>query len=207
MIGTKSGERCIASTLRLLLVVVCVFFPAVLHAGVPTDQVRSTIEEVLKILNNPSLASQAATEERRSRLRQAIYLRFDFAEMARRSLGSTWRRISPAEQKEFVRLFTQLLEESYVNNIESYHGEKILYGRETQEQEYAEVDTKLVTKRGEEIAVNYKLHKVDRDWMVYDVVIENISLVNNYRAQFARLLANSSFAELLDRIREKLPAS
>ena len=168
---------------------------------------RSTIDEVLKILNNPNLASSAAKEERRRRLRQVIYPRFDFAEMARRSLGSTWRRISPVEQQEFVRLFTQLLEESYVNNIESYHGDKILYGRETQEQEYAEVDTKLITKRGEEIAVNYKLHKIDGDWMVYDVVIENISLVNNYRAQFTRLLAKSSFAELLDTIREKLPAS
>ena len=207
MIETKSHGRCVAFTLGWLVVMVCVFFPGRLHAGVPTDQVRSTIDEVLKILNNPNLASQAAREERRSRLRQVIYRRFDFAEMARRSLGPTWRRISPAEQEEFVRLFTELLEESYVNNIESYHGEKILYGREIQEQEYAEVNTKLVTKRGEEIAVNYKLHKVDGDWMVYDVVIENISMVNNYRAQFTRLLAKSSFAELLDRIREKLRAS
>ena len=207
MIETNSHGRCIALTLRWLIVVVCVFFPAGLRAGIPTDQVRSTIDQVLKILNNPNLASQAAREERRSRLRQVIYPRFDFADMARRSLGPTWRRISPAEQQEFVRLFTELLAESYVNNIESYNGEKILYGREIQEQEYAEVDTKLVTKRGEEIPVDYKLHKVDGDWMVYDVVIENISMVNNYRAQFTRLLAKSSFAELLDRIREKLRAS
>ena len=207
MIEPKSHGRCIASSLRWLAVVVCLVSSTVLHAGVPTYQVRSTIDEVLKILNNPNLASAAAKEERRRRLRQVIYPRFDFAEMARRSLGSTWRRISPVEQQEFLRLFTQLLEESYVNNIESYHGDKILYGRETQEQEYAEVDSKLITKRGEEIAVNYKLHKIDGDWMVYDVVIENISLVNNYRAQFTRLLAKSSFAELLDTIREKLPAS
>jgi phospholipid transport system substrate-binding protein len=207
VIETKSHGRCIAFTLGWLAVAVCVVSPTVLHAGVPTDQVRSTIDEVLKILNNPNLATQAAKEERRSRLRQVIYPRFDFAEMARRSLGPTWRRISPVEQQEFVRLFTELLAESYVNNIESYKGEKILYGREAQEQEYAEVNTKLVTKRGEEIPVDYKLHKVDGDWRVYDVVIENISMVNNYRAQFTRLLAKSSFAELLDRIREKLPAS
>jgi phospholipid transport system substrate-binding protein len=207
VIEPKSRKRYIASTLRWLAVGVCIVSPAVLRAGVPTDQVRSTIDEVLKILNNPNLSSQAAKEERRSRLRQVIYPRFDFAEMARRSLGPTWRRISPAEQQEFLRLFTELLAESYVNNIESYNGEKILYGRETQEQEYAEVNTKLITKRGEEIPVDYKLHKVDGDWKVYDVVIENISLVNNYRAQFARLLTKSSFAELLDRIREKLPTS
>ena len=133
VIESKSRGRCIASTLRWLALVLCVVSPTVLRAGVPTDQVRSTIEEVLEILNNPSLASQAAREERRSRLRRVIYPRFDFAEMARRSLGPTWRRISPAEQQEFVRLFTELLEESYVNNIESYHGEKIVYGREIQE--------------------------------------------------------------------------
>lgn len=207
MIEPRRGRRCMAFILGWLAVVVCVVFPGRLDAGVPTDQVRSTTDEVLEILKNPKLATQAAKAERRSRLRKVIYLRFDFADMARRSLGPTWRRISPAEQQEFVRLFTELLAESYVNNIESYNGEKILYGRETQEQEYAEVDTKLVTKRGEEIPVDYRLHKVDGDWRVYDVVIENISLVNNYRAQFTRLLEKSSFAELLDRIREKLPAS
>jgi phospholipid transport system substrate-binding protein len=205
VIEPKSRGRCIAFS--WLVAVLCVFAPSVLRAGVPTDQVRSTIEEVLKILNNPDLKSASAKEEKRNRLRQAIYPRFDFAEMARRSLGPAWRRISTAEQQEFVRLFTELLAESYVNNIESYNGEKILYGHETQEQGYAEVDTKLFTNRGEEIPVDYKLHKVDGEWKVYDVVIENISLVNNYRAQFSRLLTKSSFAELLDKIREKLPTS
>jgi phospholipid transport system substrate-binding protein len=207
LIESKCGGRRTALNLLWLVVLLCVFVPPVLDAGVPTDQVRSTIEEVLKILNNPVLSSQSEREERRSRLRQVIYPRFDFPEMARRSLGPTWRRVSPAEHQEFVRLFTELLAESYVNNIESYNGEKILYGRETQEQDYAEVDTKLVTKRGEEIPVNYKLHKVDGNWKVYDVVIENISLVNNYRAQFTRFLTKSSFTELLDTIREKLPKS
>jgi phospholipid transport system substrate-binding protein len=206
VIESKRGRR-YAAFVPFLVLLLGVLVSGVLHAGAPTDQVRSTIDQVLETLNNPKLATQAAKEERRSRLRQVIYPRFDFAEMARRSLGPTWRRISPAEQQEFVRLFTELLAESYVNNIDSYHGEKILYGRETQEQEYAEVDTKLITKRGEEIPVDYKLHLVDGNWRAYDVVIENISLVNNYRAQFTRILTNSSFAELLDRIREKLPKS
>jgi phospholipid transport system substrate-binding protein len=190
-----------------LAVAVCLLLPNALHAGVPTDQVRSTVDQVLAILNNPKLASQAAKEERRNRLHQVIYPRFDFAEMARRSLGPTWRRISPQEQQEFLRLFTQLLEESYISNIEGYSGEKVLYGREIQEQDFAEVNTKIINKQGEEIALNYKLHRVDGDWKVYDVVIENVSLVNNYRSQFSRLLAKLSFTEVLDRIREKLPTS
>ena len=103
-----------------------------------------------------------------------------------------------------MKLFTQLLEESYVRNIEAYGGEKILYGREIQEQEFAEVDTKIITPKSEEFAVNYKLHELNGDWKVYDVMIENVSIVNNYRSQFSRILAKSSFAELLDRIREKL---
>ena len=94
-------------------------------------------------------------------MRQATYSRFDFADMVRRSLGPTWRRITSAEQQEFVRLFTQFLEESYFNNIEGYKGEKILYGREIQEQDFAEVDTKIIKKRGQKISVDYRLHKMD----------------------------------------------
>jgi len=196
--------RSMAFMLGRLIVMVCLLFPAGLHAGLPTDQTRATIDQVLEILNNPELKSKSAKEERRSRLRQVIYPRFDFAEMARRSLGPTWRRINSEEQQEFLKLFTQLLEESYVSNIESYSGEKILYGREIEDQGFAEVDTKIITNRGEEFAINYKLHELNGDWKVYDVVIENVSIVNNYRSQFSRLLAKYSFAELLDRIREQL---
>jgi phospholipid transport system substrate-binding protein len=198
--------RFITFTFGGLLVMVCLLFPAGLHAGLPTEQVRATVNQVLEILNDPTLKSKSAKEERRSRLRQVIYPRFDFAEMARRSLGPTWQRINPEERQEFLKLFTQLLEDSYVSNIESYSGEKILYGRELQEQGFAEVDTKIVTNKGEEFAVNYKLHERNGDWKIYDVVAENVSIVNNYRSQFSRLLAKSSFAELLDRIREKVAA-
>lgn len=196
--------RSIVVTLGWLAVMVCLLFPGGLHAGLPTDQIRSTVDQVLEILNNPKLKSKSAKEERRSRLRQVIYPRFDFAEMARRSLGSTWRRISGGEQQEFLNLFTQLLEESYVRNIDSYSGEKILYGREIEDQNFAEVATKIITNWGEEFAVNYKLHEVNGDWKVYDVVMENVSIVNNYRSQFTRLSDKHSFAELLDRIREQL---
>ncbi len=182
----------------------CFLFPTSLHAGVPTDQIRAASDHVLEILNDPKLASPSAKEERRAELRQVIYPRFDFAEMARRSLGPAWQNISPREQQEFVGLFTQLLEESYVTNIESYSGEKILYGRETVEQDFAEVDTKIITDKGEEFTVNYKLHMLNGDWKAYDIVIENVSIVNNYRSQFSRLLRKQSFAELLDTIREKL---
>ena len=180
---------------------------SVAYAGIPTEQVRATADRVLEILNDPKFAGGGAKQEQRELLRATIYPRFDFDEMSRRSLGPTWRRISKAEQEEFVQLFKQLLEESYINNIQGFHGEKIIYGSELQEQDYARVDTKLIPKEGEPVTITYNLHKVGEDWKVYDVVIEDISIVNNYRAQFGRLVAKEPFSKVLDRMRERVAAS
>src|SRR5204863_9836056 len=139
----------------------------------------------------------------RQRRRDVIYPRFDFTEMAKRSLGAHWARRSPQEQQEFVKVFTGLLERSYLDQIETSEGEKVKYGREQIEGDNAEVFTKVVTPKGEEVAINYKLHQVGGDWKVYDVVVEDISLVNNYRSQFNRVLANASFDDLMRRLQDK----
>ena len=194
----------VAATTAWVSGLVFLLCPIYASAGAPTDQIRATVERIQEILRDPQLASEATRAERRARLRAVIYPRFDFTEMAMRSLGSEWRKRTPEEQREFVAAFTKLLEKSYVDKIESYHGEKILYVRETQERDFAEVDTKVAGNQGEQFALDYKLHRRDQEWKVYDVVIENISLVNNYRAQFSRVLANSSFVELLRRIKEKI---
>lgn len=173
------------------------------HAGAPSDQMRGTIEKVLAVLKDPSLKAGAKKSERLDQLRQAIYPKFDFAEMAKRSLGAQWQRRSPEEQREFVKLFTDLLENAYFDNIETYDGEKVAITGEKQDQDFAEVSSKITTKKGEEIALNYKLRQVGSDWKVYDVVIENISLVNNYRSQFNRVIAQSSFEDLLRRMKDK----
>ena len=140
---------------------------------------------------------------KKKELRDAIYPKFDFPEMARRSLGSHWQKRSPQEQQEFVRVFTELIESSYMSNIEAYNGEKVTFGAERQERDYAEVDTKITTKKGEEISVVYKLRQAGSDWKIYDVVIENISLVNNYRSQFNRVIAQSSYDELFRKMKDK----
>jgi phospholipid transport system substrate-binding protein len=172
-------------------------------AGVPGDQVRQTADKVLAILKDPQLKGESKKNERREKLREVIYQRFDFTEMARRSLGSEWRRRSAEEQKEFVKLFTGLLERAYLDNIESYNGEKFRYLKEQEDNNHAEVDTKIIDNKGQEFSVNYRLHKVNGDWKVYDVVIEDISLVNNYRSQFNRVLATSSYEELVNRMKGK----
>jgi phospholipid transport system substrate-binding protein len=167
--------------------------------GAPTEQIQTAIEKVMTILKDPKLQAESKKKE----LREVIYPKFDFTEMAKRSLGSHWQRRSPEEQKEFVRLFTDLIEGAYLTNLEDYHGEKVVIGTEKQDKDFAEVPTKIITKKGEEIAVNYKLRQASSEWKIYDVVIENISLVNNYRSQFNRVISRTSFDELLAKMKDK----
>jgi phospholipid transport system substrate-binding protein len=192
-----------AQKVIVLVLLLLVLLPDPSKAGIPADQVRQTADKVLLILQDPRLKAADKKKERRDQLRQVISARFDFNEMARRSLGQHWQRRSTEEQRQFVQLFTDLLERSYADQVESFNGEKILYGRENQDRDHAEVDTRVLTGKGEEFSVNYKLYSAEREWKVYDVVIENISLVNNYRSQFNRVLANSSFAEFLRKLQEK----
>jgi phospholipid transport system substrate-binding protein len=172
-------------------------------AAQPIDEVRSTVDQAIAVLKNPRLKNDERKRERRSQIRQVLVPRFDFTEMAKRSLGADWRRRTPEEQKEFVTLFTDLLENSYIDRIEAYNDEKFVYVREKRDDDFAQVDSKILTAKGEEFSISYKLHLVKGEWKVYDVVLENISLVNNYRSQFSRIITNASYEELVRRLREK----
>ncbi len=194
--------KSIAATL-IFGVILALMRPVSAVAGLPTDQVRGTIDRVLAILQDPKLKSKDKLVERRELLRRVIGARFDFAEMAKRSLGAEWRRLKPAQQQEFVELFTDLLRDAYVADIESYNGEKVIYTRETQEERFATVDTILKSLNGTEYSIEYRLHLIAKEWKVYDVVIENVSIVNNYRAQFARVINRSAFDGLIRALKEK----
>jgi phospholipid transport system substrate-binding protein len=172
-------------------------------AGLPTDQIKSTVEKALVVLKDPRLKPPARLKERRDQLRQILSARFDFAEMAKRALGSNWRRRTPQEQEEFIRLFTDVLERAYAELIEAYTDEKIVYVNERIDGVHADVASKILTSKGEEYSINYKVHLISNEWKVYDVVAENISLVNNYRSQFNRVIANASYEELVSRLRNK----
>lgn len=169
------------------------------NAGAPTEQIQTGIEKVMTILKDPKLQAESKKKE----LREVIYPKFDFTEMAKRSLGSHWQRRTAEEQKEFVRLFTDLIEGAYMTNLDGYQGEKVVIGGEKLDKDFAEVSTKIISKKGEEIAVNYKLRQAGSEWKIYDVVIENISLVNNYRSQFNRVIARSSFDELIVKMKDR----
>ena len=172
-------------------------------AAAPGDQVRQTVDKLFVILGDPQLKAEHNKDERRENLKEVIYQRFDFTEMARRSLGPEWPRRRPEEQKKFVKAFTGLLAKAYLDQIEAYSGEKVQYLKEREDGNYAEVDTRIINNKGQEFSFKYRLHNVNGDWKVYDVVIEDISIVNNYRAQFSRVLAKSSFEELLETMKER----
>jgi len=187
------------------------WFPLIVHlvipskslGGVATDQIKVTVDKALLVLKDPRLKPATKAKERRDQLKQILFARFDFTEMARRSLGSNWRRRTPKEQDEFVRLFTDLLERAYSETIEAYTDEKIVYLGEKLDGNYAEVKSKIITREGQEFTIDYKSHLVGNDWRVYDVVIENVSMVNNFRSQFNRVINNDSYNELVRRLREK----
>jgi len=186
------------------LIVLLLLRPGLAVAEAPGDQVPQSIDQLLVILKDPRLKAVGNEDQRRTKLKEVIYQRFDFTEMARRSLGPEWRRRTAEEQKEFVVLFTKLLERACLNTIESYNGEKVQYLNERAENSGAQVDTKITDNKGRDFLVNYRLHDVNGDWKIYDVVVEDVSLVNNYRAQFSRVLAKSSYAELVNTMKETI---
>jgi len=174
-------------------------------AGEPTEQLRGSIAKVMKLVGDPA-SRREPIRERRATLRRIADDIFDWGETAKRSLGMHWRERTPGEREEFVGLFADLLERSYMTKIELYEGERIGYAGDTIEGDQAIVRTKLVNKHGGEMAVNYKMVKRDDRWKVYDVEIEGVSLVANYRTQFNSLLRRSTYPELIHALRVKTTA-
>jgi phospholipid transport system substrate-binding protein len=174
-----------------------------LTAGEPTEEIRSAITQGVEILNGSNFRSKNQRAEVISRLRKVVYPLFDFKEMAKRSLASYWRQLDAQQQNKFVSVFTELLETTYADKIDLYEGQKVAYTGEVLESDHATVNTKVIGKKGDTFSANYKLHRVDGKWKIYDVVVENISVINNYRSQFSRVIANSSFEELLKTMQEK----
>lgn len=169
-------------------------------AGPPTDTVKGVIDEVLKVLNDPALKGQR--ERRRQLVKAKVDQRFDYEEMAKRCLGPTWARLSGAQRSEFVRLFGELLEASYSGKVDKYSGETVTFLSESIDDDHAEVRTVLV-RPNDRIPMNYRLINKSR-WLIYDVVIEGVSLVSNYRSQFSQIISQSSYQELVRRLRTRV---
>jgi phospholipid transport system substrate-binding protein len=173
-------------------------------AAEPMETIKQTTDKILSIATDPALKPSSKTVEREKLLRQAIDERFDWEEMARRSLATHWAKRTTDEKKEFVFLFADLLERTYMRKVEDYSGEKVLYERETKDGDYATVKVKIVTKKNKDIPVDYRLKKGGNNWLIYDVSIEGVSLVNNYRSQFNSIIMQSSYENLINRLKEKV---
>jgi phospholipid transport system substrate-binding protein len=187
-------------TAALLLV----WTPTESLAGPATDQVKESVDQVIKILTDPTLKGAKKVQERRAKIRQVVLQRFGFTEMSKRALGRYWNDRNPEERKEFVRLFTDLLERAYIDRVDGYTGEQVVYLLETVDGDYSEVRSKIVTKRNQEIPITYRLQKASSNWEVYDVIVEGVSLVNNYRTQFSKIIRTSSYQALVKKMQVKL---
>ena len=172
-------------------------------AATATEQLKSAIDRVLATVDNPALKGNGKIVERRAAVRKIANEIFDFAEIARRALGRYWSPLSEAQHTEFVGLFEDLLERSYLSKIELYGGEKIVYGGERLDGDVATVGTKILTKNGTEVPVDYHLSKHGDRWMIYDINVEGVSLVSNYRTQFNKIIQTSGYSALVEKMKSK----
>jgi len=170
----------------------------------PTDQLKAHIDQVVKILEDPALKGESKVTERRAAVRTVANDLFDFAEMAKRTLARHWQGQTAQEREEFARLYADVLERAYISKIELYGGgAKIRYGREQLDGNFATVTTKITTRQGLDVPVDYRMLRQGDRWLVYDVAIEGISLVSNYRSQFNQIIQTSSYEELVRRMKAK----
>lgn len=174
------------------------------HAGVPMNTVKANVDKVLEVLRDPKLKAESAKETKKEKLRSIYDGMFDQVELSRRTLAQNWNNLNPAQRKEFVQLFRQVLEKAYIDKILAYVNEKVLFGKEVQLSETkVEVQTTINTS-SKNIPVYYRVILKDGEWKVYDVVIENVSLISNYRTQFNDILAKNTPEQMLEILRKKV---
>jgi len=187
----------------ILLAVAGVMVASTALASVTTD-VKKAVDEIIRIVSDKEMKKPSNVQKRRAAIKKTLSTIFDQQEMAKRSLGKHWNKLTPEERRQFVDLFAALLENSYADKIESYNNERIVYLREQLDDDYAEVKSKVITTKNEEFTLDYKLLKKGNNrWVVYDVVIEGVSLVSNYRTQFNNIISSSGYPELVKKLKSK----
>ena len=190
--------------LLALTFVLCFVSVSFALAGPPADQLKKSIDKILELLKDPGLRGDGMKLERRNRIFKVMEEQFDFGEMAKRSMGTFWHRMSEAEQKEFEVSFSSLLERSYITKIEKYTNEKVVFGDEKPKGEKNFMVQADIVSPSRSIPVEYSLHNVKDQWLVYDVNIEGVSLVTNYRSQFGEVVRKEGFRGLMSKLDEKL---
>ncbi len=187
-----------------MLILMLFISPLQAKAGLPLDTVQGHVNNVLDVLRDPALQGEANKEAKEKKIESIADQMFDYIALSRLTLGRSWKEFNKEQQKEFVSLYRSILEKAYMDKILSYTDEKVLFDKEMMLSENkAEVQTKIITK-STEIPINYRVYLKDGQWRVYDVIIEGISLIQNYRTQFREILANNPPEEVLKILREKI---
>ena len=200
----KSGT----SQLRGVIVIGIAFclggtlLPSTAAAATATEAMKGSIDQLVRVLEDQELKKADRATERRQQLQKIFNDRFSYEEMSKRSLGAHWNSLNEAQRQQFVDLFRQLLARSYTGTIEGYSGERFQYLSEQNEGDYAEVRSKLISRKGE-IPINYRLLNKSGEWRVYDIVVDGISMVSNYRAQFNKIIQSSSYEDLVEKLKNK----
>ena len=190
--------------LMRMILILCLVFPVSAFAGAPLEAVKANVDKVLDVLRDPALKAQSARKAKKDRLRVISEKMFDFTELSKRTLAQNWTRFDPKQQKEFVELYTSLLEDAYANKIMAYSDEKIVFSKEVALTEKTVEVQSIVQRKNEEIQIYYRVILKDGVWRVYDVVVEGVSLINNYRSQFREILADKTPESLLETLRKKV---
>jgi len=186
-----------------ILMAVLVAASGVASAGGPIETVASAAQQVFKTQDGAAVKTLSSSE-RRADVRRIIEKLFDFTDMSERSLGTAWTQASPAQRQEFVRLFSTLIANAYMSRMEQYNNEPIEYVSEKIDGDEASVQSRVMTPKGSDIGLDYRLYRADGRWHVYDIFVDGISLVGSYKAQFHRIIQRGSFADLLKTLREKV---
>lgn len=172
--------------------------------GEATDRIKATTDKLIEIVTNHELDPPEMAEKRDRMIREAVDMVFDWEAFSQRAMGRHWRKLNKGEREVFIFLFGRLLERTYMDKTRQYSGEQIRFVDEKTDEKYGTVDSIVTTNNGTEVEVKYSVIKRDGTWFVYDVYVEGVSLVNNYRVQFNRIMIKSSFDELLQRLKAKL---
>jgi phospholipid transport system substrate-binding protein len=186
---------------RFMLLLIAMLLSVSQVLAAPLDDVKKTVDDVVRIVADKDM--KKTDHKRRQALKKTIATIFDYNEMAKRSLGKHWNPLTSDERTHFAELFATLLENSYAGKIESYNNEKIVYVKELLDGDHAEIKSKVVTAKRDEFTLDYRMAKQNGKWMAYDVVIEGVSLVSNYRSQFSKIIKSNGYAGLVKKLETK----
>jgi len=188
----------------IVLILLTLVFPATSFAGEATKEIKETTDKIIAIISDPAFKGTNKRSERNRLLRKVVDERFDWREMSRRTLARHWKKRSDKEKRLFVDLFGKLLERTYMDRVGGYSGEKVLYEGEKVDGKYGIVKVRIVTKKETEIPVKYRVKKKKGEWLIYDISVQGVSLINNYRKQFNSIIIKSSFNDLMRKLEAKV---